>query len=57
MYLKINLKDTKPKNMPRIPKKQGESSVYQGISHHKICVVCSLDSTHYIITNITVLGE
>lgn len=57
MYLKINLKGTKPKNMPRISKKRGGSSAYRGISHHKICVICSLDSNDHMIMKVTGLGE
>lgn len=36
-YFSINLKGTKPKNMPRYSKKRtSATSPYRGISHHKI---------------------
>lgn len=55
-YLKINLKGTKPKNMPRISKKRGNSSAFRGISHHKISVVCAVDSNDHMIMKVTGLG-
>lgn len=56
-YLKINLKGTKPENMPRYSKKRGNSSAYRGISHHKISVICAVDSQDHMIMNITGLGS
>ena len=55
-YLKINRKGTKPKNMPRISKKRGNSSAFRGISHHKISVVCAVDSNDHMIMKVTGLG-
>ena len=43
-YRKINLKGTKPWNMPRPSKKRGGGSAYSGISHHKICIAAAADS-------------
>lgn len=40
-FVTINLKGTKPKNMPRISKKRF-SSAYRGISHHKVCIMTQL---------------
>ncbi|WP_296876810.1 IS1 family transposase, partial [Thomasclavelia sp.] len=56
-YLKINLKGTKPQNMPRYSKKRGNSSAYWGISHHKVSVICAVDSQDHMIMNITGLGS
>lgn len=56
-YLSINLKGTKPYNMPRYSKKRGGQSAFRGISHHKISVVCAADENDYMIMNITGLGS
>lgn len=56
-YKKINLKGTKPKNMPRTSKKRGNTAAYSGISHHKICIICGVDDRDHIIMNITGLGS
>ena len=55
-YFKINLKGTKPHNMPRVSKKRGGSSAYSGISHHKICVVTAIDENDHMVMNIAGLG-
>ena len=55
-YTKINLKGTKPKNMPRYSKKRGNGSAYSGISHHKICIVTAIDSMDNMFLKITGLG-
>lgn len=55
-YFKINLKGTKPDNMPRISKKRGGGSAYSGISHHKICVITAIDENDHMIMNIAGLG-
>lgn len=55
-YLSINLKGTKPHDMPRKSKERGKQSAYRGISHHKICVACAIDSHDHIMTNIVGLG-
>ena len=57
-YLTINLKGTKPNNMPRYSKKRtSTSSPYRGISHHKICVVSSIDENDNLLLQITGLGR
>lgn len=55
-FLSINLKGTKPENMPRYSKKRGKQAAYRGISHHKICVACSIDSNDRMMMNIVGLG-
>ena len=55
-YYKINLKGTKPENMPRKSKERGSRSDYRGISHHKICVITAIDENDHIIMNIAGLG-
>ena len=57
-YFSINLKGTKTKNMPRFSKKRtSNSSPYRGISHHKICVVSSIDENDNLLLQITGLGR
>lgn len=57
-YFAINLKGTKPKNMPRHSKKRtSTSSPYRGISHHKVCVVTSIDEYDNLLLKITGLGR
>ncbi len=57
-YFSINLKGTKPNNMPRFSKKRTSiSSPYRGISHHKICVVSSIDENDNLILKIAGLGR
>lgn len=57
-YFSINLKGTKPNNMPRFSKKRtSTSSPYRGISHHKICVVSSIDEDDNLLLKITGLGR
>ena len=57
-YFTINLKGTKPNNMPRYSKKRtSTSSPYRGISHHKICVVSSIDENDNLLLKITGLGR
>ena len=57
-YFSINLKGTKTKNMPRFSKKRTSvSSPYRGISHHKICVVSSIDENDNLLLQITGLGR
>lgn len=55
-YTKINLKGTKPNNMPRLSKKRGGTSEYSGISHHKVCVIVSTDEYDNIFMKIAGLG-
>ena len=57
-YFTINLKGTKPNNMPRYSKKRTSTqSPYRGISHHKICVVSSIDENDNLLLKITGLGR
>ena len=57
-YFSINLKSTKPNNMPRYSKKRtSTNSPYRGISHHKICVVSSIDENDNLLLQITGLGR
>lgn len=57
-YFSINLKGTKPENMPRYSKKRTSvGSGLKGISHHKVCVVCGIDEEDNLIMNIAGLGR
>ena len=57
-YFSINLKGTKPRNMPRYSKKRtSTTSPYRGISHHKICVVSSIDENDNLLLEIVGLGR
>ena len=57
-YFSINLKGTKSNNMPRYSKKRSSTtSPYRGISHHKICVVSSIDENDNLSLKITGLGR
>lgn len=55
-YVSINLKGTKPKNMPRYSKKRTSSS-YSGISHHKVCIVSAIDEYDNCVLKIAGLGK
>lgn len=49
-YLPINLKGTKPKNMPRISKKRQKNGTgTSGISKHTVCIVSGVDENDNII--------
>ncbi len=57
-YFSINLKGTKKKDMPRFSKKRtSTSSPYRGISHHKICVVTSIDENDNLLLKVAGLGR
>ena len=57
-YFSINLKGTKTQNMPRYSKKRTSiKSPYRGISHHKICVVSSIDENDNLLLEIVGLGR
>ena len=57
-YFSINLKGTKPKNMPRYSKRRTSTkSPYRGISHHKVCTVSSIDEEDNLILEISGLGR
>lgn len=55
-YFSINLKGTKPENMPRWSKTRGSMSSLTGISHHKVCVACAIDENDETIMRIVGLG-
>jgi transposase-like protein len=57
IYTKINLKGTKPSNMPRHSKKRGNTSAYSGISHHKVCIVAAIDENDNMILEIAGVGS
>ena len=57
-YFSINLKGTKKENMPRYSKKRtSTSSPYRGISHHKVCVVSSIDENDNLLLKVVGLGR
>ena len=57
-YFKINLKGTKPNNMPRYSKKRtSKGNSIRGISHHQICIVSSIDENDNLLLQITGLGR
>lgn len=57
-YFSINLKGIRPINMPRCSKKRtSTTSPYRGISHHKICVVSSIDENDNLLLQIVGLGR
>lgn len=57
-YFSINLKGTKKNNMPRFSKKRTSTkSPYRGISHHKVCVVSSIDENDNLLLKIVGLGR
>lgn len=57
-YFSVNLKGTKPKNMPRYSKKRtSTTSQYIGISHPKICVVSSIDDNDNLLLEIVGLSR
>ena len=57
-YFSINLKGTKPQNMPRYSKKRtSKGNGIRGISHHKVCVVSSIDENDNLLLKVTGLGR
>lgn len=57
-YFKINLKGTKPKNMPRFSKRRttkGNST--RGLSHHQVCVISVIDENDNLFFKIGGLGR
>ena len=57
-YFKINLKGTKPKNMPRFSKRRttkGNST--RGISHHQVCIILVIDENDNLFFKIGELGR
>lgn len=63
LYTKINLKGTKPQNMPRRSKPRGKhkSSTYgknlPGLSHRKVCIFSAIDEYDRILLKIAGLGQ
>lgn len=61
-YTKINLKGTRPQNMPRSIIHRGgkNASIYsrhpRGLSNHKVCLVTATDENDNILFKITGLG-
>lgn len=57
-YFSINLKGTRKENMPRYSKKRtSNGNGIKGISHHKICVVSSIDENDNLLLKIAGLGR
>lgn len=57
-YFSINLKGTRKENMPRYSKKRNsKGNGIKGISHHKICVVSSIDEFNNLLLKIAGLGR
>lgn len=57
-YFSVNLKGTKKENMPRYSKKRtSKGNSTRGISHHKICVVSSIDENDNLLLKIVGLGR
>lgn len=57
-YFSINLKGTKKENMPRYSKKRtSKGNGIKEISHHKICVVSSMDENDNLLLKIAGLGR
>ena len=52
-YFKINMKGTKPVNMPRYSKKRtSKGGTIRGISHHQICVISVIDENNNLFFKI-----
>ena len=55
VYTKINLKGTRPQNMPRSSKHRGrkKASIYshrlRGLSNHKVCLATATDKNYNIL--------
>ena len=57
-YFSINLKGTRKENMPRYSKKRtSKGNGIKGISHHKICVVSSIDENDNLLLKFAGLGR
>lgn len=60
-YTNINLKGTKPENMPRISKHRGKGRLKKGslsgISHHKVCIVAAIDEHDNMLFKVGGLGR
>lgn len=65
-YTSINLKGTKPDNMPRFSKHRGKSRLHKsskdtkklnGLSHHKVCIVTAIDEHDNMLYHVGGLGR
>ena len=57
-YLSINLKGTKKENMPRYSKKRKfNGNGIKGFSHHKVCVVSSIEDNNNLLLKIAGLSK
>lgn len=57
-YFSINLKGTKPQNMPRYSKKRtSKRNGIKGINHHKVCIVSAIDEYDNLYLKIDGLGR
>ena len=56
-YKSINLKGTRPQNMPRYSKKRGKQAAYRGISHHKVAIICATDENDHMMMQVSGLGS
>ena len=59
-YQKINLKGTKPENMPRFSKKRGKNNSRKGkrgFNGHEVCILSAVDENDHILLKVAGLGE
>ena len=56
-YKNINLKGTRPQNMPRYSKKRGKQAAYRGIYHYKVGVVYAIDKNDHMMMQVSGLGN
>ena len=56
-YKSINLKGTRPQNIPRYSKKRGNQSAYRGISHHKVAIISATDENDHMMMQVSGLGS
>ena len=58
-YENINLKGTKPNNMPRFSKKRGKNNSrrsQRGISNHDVCILAAIDENDNMLLQVAGLG-
>lgn len=57
VYKSINLKGTKPENMPRFSKpRQSKGTTTRGVSKHKVCIISAIDETDNFFLEIAGTG-
>lgn len=57
-YFKINLKGTRPQNMPRFSKKRtSKGNSTRGINHHRVCIISVIDENDNLFFKIGGLGR